>query len=65
MSTASVRPSPEWWRDRISLVELLDFLIEDGDIATAAQARDVVEAPWKWTPDYRALLERQAREDAA
>lgn len=58
-------PSPEWWRDRVSLVELLDFLIEDGEISTAEQARDVVEKPWHWQPEYRALLARQAAEDAA
>ncbi len=54
-----------WYDDRLALAELIDYLDEQGVIQTALDASYVVEKPWKYQMERRAMLAAREQEDAA
>lgn len=44
-----------WWSDRRNIVELIHWLIEVGEVRSAADAAYVVEKPHKFTGDWELM----------
>ena len=58
----------DWWRGeagRGEVAALIAWLTDAALISTPKEAADVVDKPWKWTPEYLALLEERRQEDMA
>jgi hypothetical protein len=57
----------EWYDDRNNVVTLLRWLERREEITTVSQAIDLVEKPWKWTPEWRHMIARlqQALDDVS
>lgn len=64
MSVDIVIPQ-DWWRSRATIVELVEDMIDRGELITASDANYVHEHPYKYTPEFKRMLRDRAAEEAA